>query len=177
METTISFTLNDNPVTHAFAPYRTLLEVLRDDLGLTGTKEGCGTGDCGACTLLLDGQPVTACLVLAAEVDGRTVTTVEGIAHDGKLTPLQVAFMRYGGTQCGICTSGFVVAAHALLQNNPTPSEDDVRRAIGGNLCRCTGYDKIVRAVLAAAYDEGELLDETAAQPVMAKPLFSEGPM
>lgn len=177
METTISFTLNNRPVTHTFAPYRTLLEVLRDDLALTGTKEGCGTGDCGACTVLLDGKPVTSCLVLAAEARGRTVTTVEGIASDGKLNPLQVAFMRYGGLQCGICTSGFVVAAHALLQNNPTPSEDDVRRAIGGNLCRCTGYDKIVRAVLAAAYDEGELLDETSAQPMMTQPLFTEGPM
>ncbi|MBI3733708.1 MAG: (2Fe-2S)-binding protein [Chloroflexi bacterium] len=158
-------------------PYRTLLEVLRDDLGLTGSKEGCGTGDCGACTLLLDGKPVTSCLVLAAEADGRKVTTVEGLAKDGKLTPVQVAFIRYGGLQCGICTSGFIVAAHALLESNKTPSEADVRAAIGGNLCRCTGYDKIVRAILAAAYDEGELVDESASMPVMEKPLFTEGPM
>ena len=177
METTISFTLNAKLVSHSFEPYRTLLEVLRDDLGLTGSKEGCGTGDCGACTLLLDGNPVTSCLVLAAEVAGRKVMTVEGIAQEGKLVPLQVAFMRYGGLQCGICTSGFLTSAYALLQHNPTPSEADVRLAIGGNLCRCTGYDKIVRSVLAAAYDEGELLDETAAQPVMMKPLFTEGPM
>jgi carbon-monoxide dehydrogenase small subunit len=177
VETTISFTLNGKSVSLTFAPYRTLLEVLRDDMGLTGSKEGCGTGDCGACTLLLDGNPVTSCLVLAAEVAGRSVMTIEGIAHEGKLVPLQVAFMRYGGLQCGICTSGFLTTAYALLQRNPTPSETDVRMAIAGNLCRCTGYDKIVRAVLAAAYDEGELLDETAAQPVMTKPLFSEGPM
>jgi len=176
-QTTITFNLNGREVTHSFAPYRTLLEVLRDDLGLTGSKEGCGTGDCGACTLLIDGKPVTSCLVLAGEADGREVTTVEGLATDGKLTPLQVAFMRYGGLQCGICTSGFIMAAHALLQDNPTPSEADVRYAIGGNLCRCTGYDKIVRAVMAAAYDEGELVDETASQPVMTKPLFTEGPM
>ncbi len=176
-QTTITFTLNGKAVKCTFAPYRTLLEVLRDDLGLTGSKEGCGTGDCGACTLLIDGQPVTSCLVLAAEADGRSVTTIEGLAKDGKLTPLQVAFMRYGGLQCGICTSGFIMSAHALLQSNPTPSEQDVRLAIGGNLCRCTGYDKIVRAVLAAAYDEGELVDESATQPVMTRPLFTEGPM
>jgi carbon-monoxide dehydrogenase small subunit len=177
VEQTINFTLNGQAVTHTCAPYRTLLEVLRDDLGLTGSKEGCGTGDCGACTCLVDGKPVTSCLVLAAEVDGRKVTTIEGIASDGKLSPLQVAFMRYGGLQCAICTSGFLMSAYALLQNNQTPTEADIRYAIGGNLCRCTGYDKIVRAIWAAAYDEGELVDESATQPVMAKPLISEGPM
>ena len=177
MEITANFTLNGKRVSHRFAPYRTLLEVLRDDLRMTGSKEGCGTGDCGACTILLDGKPVTSCLVLAAEADGREVTTIEGLAPGGKLTPLQVAFVRHGGLQCGICTTGFLMSAHALLQQNPTPSEADVRYAIGGNLCRCTGYDKIVRAILAAAYDEGELVDESAAEPAMAKPLISGGPM
>jgi len=177
VDITINFKVNGQAVAHSFAPYRTLLEVLRDDLRLTGSKEGCGTGDCGACTVLLDGQPVTSCLVLAAEADGREVTTIEGLAPDGRLTPLQVAFVRHGGLQCGICTTGFLMSAHALLQRNPTPSEADVRYAIGGNLSRCTGYDKIVRAIMAAAYDEGELADNTAAEPAMDKPLISGSPM
>jgi len=173
----VTTTVNGEPAEFLCEPGDTMLDSLRGPLGLTGSKEGCGTGDCGACTLLIDGKPVTSCLVLAAEADGREVMTIEGLATDGKLTPLQVAFVRYGGLQCGICTSGFIMAAHALLQANPTPNEDDVRYAIGGNLCRCTGYDKIVRAVMAAAYDEGELVDETASQPLMTKPLFTEGPM
>jgi len=177
VDITINFKVNGQAVAHSFAPYRTLLEVLRDDLRLTGSKEGCGTGDCGACTVLLDGKPVTSCLVLAAEADGREVTTIEGLAPDGRLTPLQVAFVRHGGLQGGICTTGFLMSAHALLQRNPTPSEADVRYAIGGNLCRCTGYDKIVRAIMAAAYDEGELADNTAAEPAMDKPLISGSPM
>lgn len=132
-------------------PYRTLLEVVRDSIGLTGTKEGCGTGDCGACTVLLDGNPVNSCLVLAPEVDGHEVTTIEGLASDGRLHPVQQAFVAESGLQCGICTPGMVLSAVALLQRNPHPSESEIRYAIAGNLCRCTGYDKIVRAIEAAA--------------------------
>ncbi|MBM4244982.1 MAG: (2Fe-2S)-binding protein [Deltaproteobacteria bacterium] len=132
-------------------PRQTLLEVLRDELDLTGTKEGCATGDCGACSVLLDGRAVCACLVLAVETEGRTVTTVEGLADGDELHPLQRAFLEHAALQCGICTPGFLVAAKALLERNPDPSEQQVRYELAGNLCRCTGYDKIVRAVLAAA--------------------------
>lgn len=132
-------------------PHRTLLEALRDTIGLTGTKEGCGTGDCGACTVLLDGSPVNACLVLAPEVEGKEVITIEGIATDNTLHPVQEAFVNEGGLQCGICTPGMVLSAVALLDRNPTPTETEIRYAIAGNLCRCTGYDKIVRAIEVAA--------------------------
>ena len=130
---------------------RALLDVLRDDLGLTGTKEGCGTGDCGACTVLLDGKSVNSCLVLAVEVDGREIVTVEGLAQDDKLDPLQEAFVQEGAVQCGFCTSGMLMAGKGLIAENPAPTEGEVRKAIAGNLCRCTGYVRIVRAILKAS--------------------------
>jgi carbon-monoxide dehydrogenase small subunit len=153
----VQTTLNGEPGEFLCEPRQTLLEVLRDVLDLTGTKEGCATGDCGACTVLLDGRPVCACLVLAAEVAGRAVTTVEGIATGDHLHPLQQKFLEHAALQCGICTPGFLVAAKALLDRNPDPTEAEVRYELAGNLCRCTGYDKIVRAVLdaAAAMREG----------------------
>ena len=132
-------------------PHRTLLSVIRDEIGLTGTKEGCGTGDCGACTVLLDGKPVNACLVLAVEARDREVTTIEGVAGDGALHPVQQAFIEKGAVQCGFCTPGMVLSAVALLKENPRPSRDQVKHAIAGNLCRCTGYVRIVDAVVAAA--------------------------
>lgn len=132
-------------------PRQTLLEVLRDTLGLTGVKEGCGNGNCGACNVILDGVLVNSCLVLAVEVEGRTIQTIEGIAGEGGLHPLQQAFLEQAALQCGICTPGFIVAAKALLDQNPHPTEREVRYFLAGNLCRCTGYDKIVRAVLDAA--------------------------
>jgi carbon-monoxide dehydrogenase small subunit len=143
----LSFELNGIPTDALTEPHRSLLEVLRDTLELTGTKEGCGTGDCGACTVLLDGRPVTSCLVLAPEVQGRRVTTIEGLASAGRLHPVQRAFVDQGGLQCGICTPGMILSAVALLERNPRPNEAEIRYAIAGNLCRCTGYDKIVRAV------------------------------
>jgi aerobic carbon-monoxide dehydrogenase small subunit len=132
-------------------PRQSLLEVLREDFGLTGTKEGCSNGNCGACSVLLDGILVDACLVLAVEVEGKEVTTIEGVATPGKLHPLQQKFLEHAALQCGICTPGFIVAAKALLEKNPRPTEHQVRYWLAGNLCRCTGYDKIVRAVLDAA--------------------------
>ncbi len=138
---------------------QTLLDVLRDVLHKTGTKEGCGTGDCGACSVQLNGRLVCACLVLAAEVEGARVETVEGIAAEGELHPLQRRFLEQAALQCGVCTPGFLVAAKALLERNDDPSEEEVRFWLAGNLCRCTGYDKIVRSVLDAAAD---LRGETA---------------
>ncbi|HLH78591.1 MAG TPA: (2Fe-2S)-binding protein [Candidatus Binataceae bacterium] len=132
-------------------PRQSLLEVLRDVLGLTGSKEGCLTGDCGACTVLLDGRPVCSCLVLGVEAQGHTVLTVEGLAQGAKLHPLQQKFLENASLQCGICTPGFLMSAKALLDRNPHPSEAEIRYALAGNLCRCTGYDKIVRAVQDAA--------------------------
>jgi carbon-monoxide dehydrogenase small subunit len=147
----VGFELNGVPAEVLTEPNRSLLEVLRDSLEMTGTKEGCGTGDCGACTVLLDGRPVTSCLLLAPEAEGRRVTTVEGLAQRGKLHPVQQTFVEQGGLQCGICTPGMIMSAVALLDRNPQPTEDEIRYAIAGNLCRCTGYDKIVRAVEVAA--------------------------
>ncbi len=129
----------------------TLLELLRDGLHLTGTKEGCGNGNCGSCTVLLDGEPVCACLVLACESQGHLITTIEGVASDGGLSPVQDALIRHGGTQCGFCTPGIVLSSLALLARTPRPSEADIRHAIAGNICRCTGYDKIVEAIADAA--------------------------
>ena len=128
-----------------------LLDALRGPLGLTGSKEGCGSGDCGACTVMLDGKMVCACLVLAAEAQDRKVATVEGVAEGSQLHPVQAKFLEHGALQCGFCTPGFIVASKALLDHNPNPTESDVRYWLAGNLCRCTGYDKIVRAVLDAA--------------------------
>jgi len=129
----------------------TLLELLRERIGLTGTKEGCGNGNCGTCTVLVDGAPVNACLMLAQEAPGHDILTIEGVSGSGGLHPIQRALVEHGGTQCGFCTPGIVLSAKALLDANPAPSETDIRHAIAGNICRCTGYDKIVEAIAAAA--------------------------
>ena len=147
----VATSVNGEPAEFLCEPRQTLLEVLRDELQLIGTKEGCGNGNCGACTVLLNGEPVNSCLVLAAEAEGASITTVEGLAHRDQLDPLQQCFLEGAALQCGICTPGFLVAARALLDRNPHPTEEEVRFKLAGNLCRCTGYDKIVRAVLAAA--------------------------
>ena len=147
----VSTTINGDAVSYLCEVDETLLDVLRDRLGLTGSKEGCSTGDCGACTVALDGRIVCSCLVLGAEVEGREIRTVEGIANGDKLHPLQEKFLEFAALQCGICTPGFLVSAKALLESNPDPSESEIRFGLAGNLCRCTGYDKIVRAVQAAA--------------------------
>ncbi|MDA7772558.1 (2Fe-2S)-binding protein [Pseudomonadales bacterium] len=149
----VTTTINDDPVEYVCPADESLLDVLRDNLGLTGVKEGCGTGDCGACSVTLDGQLVCACLVLGAEAEGRTITTVEGMADGEKLHPLQEQFINNAALQCGICTPGFLIAAKALLDENLSPTETEIRYALAGNLCRCTGYDKIVKAVQAAAKD------------------------
>ncbi|MBL9193804.1 MAG: (2Fe-2S)-binding protein [Opitutaceae bacterium] len=151
-KTVLEFTLNGEPRAVLCEPQQTLLAVLRDELHLTGTKEGCSNGNCGACNVLLDGVLVNSCLILALEVQGRGVLTVEGLARpDGTLHPLQQAFLDHAALQCGICTPGFLLSAKALLDENPTPTESQVRYWLAGNLCRCTGYDKIVRAVLDVA--------------------------
>jgi carbon-monoxide dehydrogenase small subunit len=133
------------------APWRTLIDVLRDDLGLTGVKEGCGNGNCGSCTVLLDGEPVNSCLVLIGEVEGREIITIEGLARGAVLHPLQKSFIEEGAVQCGFCTPGVILNAKAFMDANPQPTEQEVRMAIAGNLCRCTGYDKIVRAIMKVA--------------------------
>jgi carbon-monoxide dehydrogenase small subunit len=143
------FVLNGRAVSFEGSGARRLLDVLREDLGATGTKEGCGEGECGACSILVDGEVVNSCLVAVGQVEGCQVTTVEGLADGGRLTALQQAFIERGAAQCGICTPGMLLAAHALLEENPRPSEDDVRVGLAGNLCRCTGYTKIIDAVLA----------------------------
>jgi len=130
-------------------PWRTLSEVLREELELTGTKESCGKGDCGACTVLIDGKPVLSCLTLAIEVQGKDILTIEGLAKGGELHPIQQAFVDHGAIQCGFCTPGMIMSAKALLDRNPTPTEDEIREGISGNLCRCTGYLKIVEAIQA----------------------------
>lgn len=132
-------------------PRQTLLDVLRDELGLMGTKEGCGNGNCGACTVLVEGRPVNSCLIFAVEMEGAALTTVEGLAEPGHLHPLQSAFIDVGGFQCGFCTPGFLMNARALLTENPDPTDEQIRHRLSGNLCRCTGYDKIVKAVKVAA--------------------------
>jgi carbon-monoxide dehydrogenase small subunit len=147
----VATTINGEPVEFLCDGSQTLLSALRDSVGLTGTKEGCSTGDCGACSVLLDGRLVPSCLVLAGEAQGRVVTTIEGIAQDGKLHPVQQQFLEHAALQCGICTPGFIVAAKALLDANPNPTETQARFWLAGNLCRCTGYDKIIRAVMDAA--------------------------
>ncbi len=147
----VQTTLNGEAVEFLCDSRQSLLEVLRDDLGFTGTKEGCSNGNCGACSLQVDGVLVDSCLVLAAEVDGQAVNTIEGLASPAQLHPLQQKFLEHAALQCGICTPGFIMAAKALLEKNPKPTEHEVRYWLAGNLCRCTGYDKIVRAVLDAA--------------------------
>lgn len=151
MKKTITLEVNGVAETAEVEVGQTLLRFLRDGLDLTGTKEGCNEGECGSCMVLLDGRPVNSCLVLAVEADGRAVTTVEGISKEGLLHPLQQAFLSQAAVQCGFCTPGMVVSAAALLRENPEPTEDDVRKALAGNLCRCTGYRQIVDAVRDAA--------------------------
>ena len=151
MKSFIELTINGQPVEAVVEPNRTLLQFLREDLGLTGTKHGCGLGDCGACTVILDGQPVNSCLVLAMQANGKEVLTIEGLAENGKLHPIQQAFVDKGAIQCGFCTPGMILSAKALLDANPKPTEEDIRMAISGNLCRCTGYQKIVEAIGEAA--------------------------
>ncbi|HTC09109.1 MAG TPA: (2Fe-2S)-binding protein [Acetobacteraceae bacterium] len=149
----VTTTINGEPVEYLCETQQTLLDVLRNELHLTGSKEGCASGDCGACTVILDGKMVCSCLVLGVETEGKTVTTVEGIAQGDKLHPVQQRFLEYAALQCGFCTPGFIVATKALLDENPNPTETEIRYWLAGNLCRCTGYDKIVRAVQAAAAD------------------------
>ena len=147
----VRITINGRLREVAVPANRTLLDLLREDLDLIGTKHGCGEGDCGACTVLLDGEPVNACLVLAAEAEGREVTTIEGLADGSLLHPVQQAFVESGAVQCGYCTPGMVLVAAALVARNPSPTESDVRHALSGNFCRCTGYQKIVEAVMSAS--------------------------
>ena len=159
----ISMTVNDEPVEFLCEPQQTLLDVLRDEMHLTGSKEGCSSGDCGACSVMVDDRLVCSCLVLATEAEGKSIETIEGMADGEHLHPLQQCFLEGAALQCGVCTPGFIVAAKALLDRNPNPSEEEIRFDLAGNLCRCTGYDKIIRAVQQSAK---ELADnrETAAK-------------
>lgn len=150
----IALTVNGEPHELAVEPQRTLLEVLREDLGLTGTKEACGTGECGACTVLIDGKPILSCLTLAIEIQGKEITTIEGLADGGHLHPLQKAFIQYGAIQCGYCTSGMILNAKSILDENPKPSRDEILKGLEGNLCRCTGYNKIVDAIMKVSRGE-----------------------
>ena len=155
MKRDITFTLNGEETTVTVDTAKMLLEVLRDDLGLTGAKEGCSEGDCGACTVLLDGAPINSCLCMVGKAEGRNVLTIEGLGQAPNLHPIQTAFLEYGAVQCGFCTPGMVLSAKALLDRNPKPTDAEIREAIAGNLCRCTGYVKIVEAIKAAAGMEG----------------------
>jgi carbon-monoxide dehydrogenase small subunit len=146
----VQLTVNGEVYELAVAPNRTLLEVLRDDLSLTGTKAGCGEGACGTCTVLLDGRPVRSCLTLAVEAQGQPITTIEELAEDGELHPAQQSFVEHGAIQCGFCSPGMILVAKALLDENPHPTEQEARDAISGNVCRCTGYAKIVEAILSS---------------------------
>jgi carbon-monoxide dehydrogenase small subunit len=152
----VSANINGEPTEFLCEPYETMLDVLRNELGLTGSKEGCGSGDCGACSITLDGRLVCSCLMLAAEAEGGEIRTIEGMAEGDTLHPLQQKFLELAALQCGICTPGVLIAAKSLLEQNPDPSETEVRFWLAGNLCRCTGYDKIVRAVLETAADMKE---------------------
>ena len=151
MKKVIKVTINGESVEAAVEPNQTLLQFLREDLGLTGTKHGCGLGDCGACTVIMDGKAVNSCLVLAIQAQGKDILTIEGLAVNGQLHPIQQAFVDKAAIQCGFCTPGMILSAKAFLDTNPEPSEHDIRTAISGNLCRCTGYQKIVEAVESAA--------------------------
>jgi carbon-monoxide dehydrogenase small subunit len=147
----LALTVNGEPAEASVAPYKTLLEVLREDLGLTGTKHGCELGECGACAVLIDGEPQLSCLTLALDCEGRRVETIEGLARGPSLHPLQAAFADFGGSQCGYCTPGVIMTAKALLERNPSPTRDQIREATAGNLCRCTGYQQITEAIEDAA--------------------------
>jgi carbon-monoxide dehydrogenase small subunit len=151
MKYALTLTVNDERCELEVAANRTLLDVLREDLGLTGTKQGCGNGECGACTVLLEGEPVNACLILAVQANGKSVVTVEGLSKDGGLHPIQEAFINHGAIQCGFCTPGMILSVKALLDRNPEPKEVEIREALTGNFCRCTGYQKIVEAVQSLA--------------------------
>ena len=155
-KTHVSTTINGEPTEFLCEPSQAVLDVLRDQLGLTGTKEGCGSGDCGACTIMLDGEMVCSCLVMAAEAEGKKIETIEGMAKGDQLHALQKKFIEFAALQCGICTPGVLMASRALLAKNNNPTETEVRYWLAGNLCRCTGYDKIVRAVLEVAADMRE---------------------
>ena len=154
----LALTLNDEPVEVSFAPYKTLLEVLREDLNLCGTKHGCELGECGACAVLVDDQPVLSCLVLGVECEGRRIVTIEGLAAHGRLHPLQEAFADLGAAQCGYCTPGFLITAAALLDRTPHPTREQICEALSGNLCRCTGYQQIYEAVEAAVLSQAGTL-------------------
>ena len=151
MKYRVNFVLNDDPVELYVDANKTMLNIIRDELCYTGTKEGCGAGECGACTVIVDGKPVNACLVLAPEMDGMHITTVEGLSKNGELSPLQKSFVEHAALQCGFCTPGFVMSATALLMENPTPTRDEIKRAISGNLCRCGTYVRIREAIKHAA--------------------------
>ena len=155
-KTHVSTTINGEPTEFLCEPSQAVLDVLRDQLGLTGTKEGCGSGDCGACTIMLDGEMVCSCLVMAAEAEGKKIETIEGMAKGDKLHPLQKKFIEMAALQCGICTPGFLIASKALLERNNNPTETEVRYWLAGNLCRCTGYDKIIHAVMEVAAEMRE---------------------
>ncbi len=154
MKRLISLTVNQKRYELAVEPNTTLTDLLRDELHLMGPKEGCGLGECGACTVILDGRPVTSCIMLAVEADGSEIVTIEGLETEKGLHPLQQAFVEKGAIQCGFCTPGMILSAKSLLDQNPNPSEHEIRKALSGNLCRCTGYQKIVEAVLSVAEEE-----------------------
>jgi carbon-monoxide dehydrogenase small subunit len=147
----VSTTVNGEPYEVLVEPFCSLLDMLRDSLRPTGTKKGCDEGDCGACTVIIDDKTVTSCMMLALDAQDKAITTVEGLMQDGELHPVQAAFVEHGGVQCGFCTPGLIMSGVGLLRENPNPTEEDVRFAIGGNLCRCTGYSRVVKAILAAA--------------------------
>ncbi|MGB4659008.1 MAG: (2Fe-2S)-binding protein [Mobilitalea sp.] len=147
MKYKVNFFVNEDPIELYVDANRTMLNVLREDLNLTGTKEGCGAGECGACTIIADGKPLNACLVLAPELDGMHITTIEGITKNGELSVMQKQFVKHSALQCGFCTPGFIMSGTALLQENPNPTREDIKTAIVGNLCRCTGYIRIVEAI------------------------------
>jgi carbon-monoxide dehydrogenase small subunit len=158
----VTTTVNGEPMEFLCEPYETMLDALRGQLGLTGSKEGCSSGDCGACSITLDGRLVCSCLMLAAEAEGHEIGTIEGMAKGEKLHPLQQKFLEHAALQCGICTSGMIVASEALLARNSNPTEEEVRFWLAGNLCRCTGYDKIVRAVMETAAEMRQGIGEAA---------------
>lgn len=154
MKYKINFTLNNEEVSYEVEPNKTLLRMLRDDFDLTGAKEGCGQGECGACTILLDGKPVNSCLILAVDADGKDILTIEGLSSGNELDELQLSFITNGALQCGYCTPGMILSAKGLLNENPHPTEEEVKEAISGNLCRCTGYKKIIEAIMKVAENQ-----------------------